>query len=277
MPEGLTCPCVYGPTRSRQDIERIDRLKCDLVDGIGDAGRQRNAAEVEKALQGGVVRSPHGKRIAVGVVPSGDGIAVVAVEQGAGDGSDGVLVERIAVGVERARNDVDALHAVAGAEADRALNGDGVGRGDLLAGKVGEVGGGDGIDAVERGDVVVAQDGGIGDACAAGRAANAAHGLHHRPAKRAVGFAVGERAGVDLRIVKAEDAAEGALQLEAHHFEQIGVGGAEAVEHDDAVGDGRVGVEVVHPDVDAVVLAGVGLAGGGAEDRVDHASRRRRR
>ena len=36
-----------------------------------------------------------------------------------------------------------------------------------------------------------------------------------------------------------------------------------------AVGDGGVGVEVVEPDVDAVVLAGVGLAGRGAEDRVD--------
>ena len=94
-------------------------------------------------------------------------------------------------------------------------------------------------------------------------------GLHDRPAQRAVGFVVGEGAGIDLRVVEAEDAAESALQLEAHHLEQVGVGGAEAVEQDDAVGDGRVGVEVVHPDVDAVVLAGVGLAGGGAEDRVD--------
>ena len=33
--------------------------------------------------------------------------------------------------------------------------------------------------------------------------------------------------------------------------------------------DGRIGIEVVDPDVDAVVLAGVGLAGGGAEDGVD--------
>ena len=49
----------------------------------------------------------------------------------------------------------------------------------------------------------------------------------------------------------------------------VGVGGAEAVEQDDAVGDGGVGVEVVHPDVDAVVLAGVGLAGVRAEDGVD--------
>ena len=64
---------------------------------------------------------------------------MVAVEERAGDGSDRVLVERVAVGVERARDDVDALHAVAGAEADRALNGDGVGRGELLAGKAGEI------------------------------------------------------------------------------------------------------------------------------------------
>ncbi len=35
------------------------------------------------------------------------------------------------------------------------------------------------------------------------------------------------------------------------------------------MGDGGVGIEVVDPDVDAVVLAGVGLAGGGAEDGVD--------
>ena len=61
---------------------------------------------------------------------------MVAAEERAGDGGDGVLVEGIAVGIEWARDHVDALHAVAGAEADRALNGDGVGRGELFAGKV---------------------------------------------------------------------------------------------------------------------------------------------
>ena len=55
----------------------------------------------------------------------------------------------------------------------------------------------------------------------------------------------------------------------SHHLEHCGIGGAEAVEDDDGVSDGGVGVEVVHPDVDAVVLAGVRLARGGAEDRVD--------
>ena len=65
-------------------------------------------------------------------------------------------------------------------------------------------------------------------------------------------------AGVHLRVVEAENAAEGALQLVAHHLQQVGVGGAEAVEQDDAVGDGGVGVDVVQPDKDAVVLAAVG-------------------
>jgi len=72
---------------------------------------------------------------------------------------------------------------------------------------------------------------------------------------RASGFVVGERAGVDLRIIEAEDAAKGALDLVAHHFDKVGIGGAEAVEQDDGVGDGCVGVEIVHPDEDAVVLA----------------------
>ncbi len=86
----------------------------------------------------------------------------------------------------------------------------------------------------------------------------------------AAGFAVSGRAGIDLRIIEAENAAEGALQLKAHHLKHRGVGGAEAVENDDSVSDGGVGVEVVDPDVDGIVLAGVGLAGGGAEDGVDH-------
>lgn len=60
-----------------------------------------------------------------------------------------------------------------------------------------------------------------------------------------------------------------ALELVAHHLEKVGVGGAETVEDDDAVCNGSVGVQVVHPDVDAVVLTGVRLAGSGAENRVD--------
>ena len=83
------------------------------------------------------------------------------------------------------------------------------------------------------------------------------------------GLAVLERAGIDLRVVEAEHAAEGALQLVAHHLHQVGVGGAEAVEQDHGVGDGRVGVDVVQPDADAVVLATGGLAGAGAEEGVD--------
>ena len=139
-----------------------------------------------------------------------------------------------------------------------------------FAGEAGEIGGGDGVDAVEGGDVVVAEDGGVGDAVRRRlRRRRRSRGCMTGQPSGAAGLAVGERAGVDLGVVEAEDAAEGALQLEAHHLEQIGVGGAEAVEQDDGVGDGGVGVEVVHPDVDAVVLASVGLAGAGAEDGVD--------
>ena len=86
----------------------------------------------------------------------------------------------------------------------------------------------------------------------------------------AVGIAVGECAGVDLGEVEAEDAAEGALELEGHHLQHRSAGGAEAVEKDGAVGEGGVGIEVVEPDIDCVVLAGVGLAGGGTVDRIDH-------
>ncbi len=195
---------------------------------------------------------------------------MVAAESSAGDGSDGVRVERIAVRVKWAGDNVDALHAVAGAKADRALDGNGVRRGELLALEVGKVGGGDGVDAIERGDVVVVQDRGCGNALAAACAADAAEGLHDGPALGASGLAVRESAGVDLRVVEAEDTAEGALELKAHHLDKIGIGGAETVEQDDAVGDCGVGVEVVCPDVDAVVLAGIRLAGGGAEDGVDH-------
>ena len=85
----------------------------------------------------------------------------------------------------------------------------------------------------------------------------------------AAGVAALEGAGVDLGVVEAEDAAEGALEFVAHHLDEVGVGGAEAVEQDDGVGDGGVGIEVVDPDEDAVVLATGGLAGGGAEEGVD--------
>ena len=97
------------------------------------------------------------------------------------------------------------------------LNGDGIGGGELFAGEAGEILRGDGVDAVEGSDVVEAKDGGVGDALAAGMAADAAQGLHDGPALKAVGVAVGERAGVDLGIVEAEDTAEGALELVAHH------------------------------------------------------------
>ena len=63
-----------------EDVERIDGLEGDLIVGGGDAGRKRNAAQVEGTLQRGIVRAPHRERVAVGVVESGDGVAVVAAE-----------------------------------------------------------------------------------------------------------------------------------------------------------------------------------------------------
>ncbi len=138
-----------------------------------------------------------------------------------------------------------------------------------LPGKACEIGCGDGIDAIEGGDVVVARAAGLGMQAPPLAPQAPLMGCITGQPERAAGLVVGERAGIDLRVVEAEDAAEGALELEAHHLKEIGVGGAEAVEQDDGVGDGGVRVEVVDPDVDAVVLAGVGLAGGGAEDGVD--------
>ena len=51
-----------------ENVERIDGLEGDLVIGGGHAGRQRNAAQVEEALQSGIVRAPLGEQVAVGVV-----------------------------------------------------------------------------------------------------------------------------------------------------------------------------------------------------------------
>ena len=147
----------------------------------------------------------------------------------------------------RARDYVDALHAHAGFEGDGSLDGDGVGGGNLLAGKAGQVLRGDGVDAVEGGDIVVAQDGWVGDAEAAASGAVAAVRLHDGPAEGSVQLVVLLRAGIDLGIIEAEDAAEGALQLKAHHGQQIGVGGAAAIEQNESVGGGSVGVDVVEP------------------------------
>ena len=223
-----------GADRVGEDIKRIDGLEGDLVVGGSDAGRQRDAAEIKITLKAGVGRSPHGEQVAAGVVIAGDRVAAIAAEVRAGDKADSVLVERIAVGIQRARNNVHALHGVAGAEDDGSLDGDGAGRSDLFAGKSGEVSGGDRVDAIEGGDIVVAQDGGVGNALTAAGPANTAHGLHNGPAKRAAGLAAGQCVGIDLGEIKSEYAAEGALQLIVHHLKEIGVGGAETVEQDDA-------------------------------------------
>jgi hypothetical protein len=66
-----------------------------------------------------------------------------------------------------------------------------------------------------------------------------------------------------------ETVAESALYFETHHREQVGVCGAKAVQQNDGVGDGGVGIDVVHPHKDAVVLAVHGLARVGSEDGVD--------
>ena len=101
-------------------------------------------------------------------------------------------------------------------------------------------------------------------------AANAAQGLHHRPAQHAVDLAVVQRAGIHLGIVQTENAAEGPLQFVAHHRQLVGSGGAQPVEQNDGVGDGRIGLNVVQPHHDAVVLAACGVGSAGAEDGVDH-------
>ena len=178
------------------------------------------------------------------------------------------MVERVAVGVERPRHHIHALHPNPIVEADGSLDGDGVGGGDLLAGEAGQIAGHHGIDAIERGDVVPAQQGGIGNAEAAAGAAIAARRLHYRPAKEGVGLAALD-AGVHLRVVEAENPPEGSLQLKAHHLQLRGGGGAEAVEQNNAVGDGGGGVDAVQPEIDAVVLAACGQAGAWAEEGFD--------
>ena len=147
-----------GPDGVGEDVKRIDGLERDLIVRRGYAGGQRDSAQVEVALHGRIVRSPRGEEIAVRIRPPCDRIAVVSVEVAAGDEGDGVLIERIAIGVQGASDDVAPLHTVAGAEGDGAMNGDGVSRGKLLARKTGQVLGGDGIEAIEGGDVVVVED-----------------------------------------------------------------------------------------------------------------------
>ena len=195
---------------------------------------------------------------------------MVAVERNAGDGCDCVLVERVAVRVERARDDIHALHTQASLEGNGSLNGNSICSRELLAGKAGEILGGDGVEPVEGGDIVGMELRRLGNTEAAGRAADSADGLHHWPALRAAGFFVLERSGIYLRIVQVENVAEGAFKLEAHHCQHVCIGCAEAVEQKNGVGDGGVGVDVVDPKPDAVELATGGIACAGAEERVDH-------
>ena len=93
--------------------------------------------------------------------------------------------------------------------------------------------------------------------------------MHDRPAEGSVDLAVGECAGIDLGIVETKDATEGPFELIAHHGLLIRGGGAQSVEHNDRVGDGGVGIDVVEPDHDTVVLAACGVAGAGTEDGID--------
>ena len=127
----------------------------------------------------------------------------------------------------------------------------------------------------------MAQYGGAGDAVAAANAAGPAERLHHRPAECAVGFAVGQRAGIDLREVQPEDTSKDPFQLKAHHRELVGRVGAETVQKNDAVREGRVRLDVVEPGLHAVILATSRVAGRGPEEGVanravrvvDHADR----
>ena len=93
---------------------------------------------------------------------------MIAIEVRTGDKGDRVLEERVPICIQRTGYNVDTLHPRAGSKSDCALNRDRVGRGDLLAGEVGEVLCGDGVDAVEGGDVVVAELRRVRNARAAG-------------------------------------------------------------------------------------------------------------
>ena len=52
VPEGVTWPCSVGADGVREDVKRIDGLEGDLVAGRRDAGRERDAAEIERSLAG---------------------------------------------------------------------------------------------------------------------------------------------------------------------------------------------------------------------------------
>ena len=79
----------------------------------------------------------------------------------------------------------------------------------------------------------------------------------------------GKSGRVYLGVVEAQNAAEGAFQLVLHHFDQVGVCGAEAVDENDGVGDGGVGLDVVEPGKDAIVLTAGGITRSGAEEAVN--------
>ena len=225
----------------------------------------------KEPCESGVIGTPHRERVCIRVDPSGDGISAVAAEERARDRGDGVLIKRIAIGVERTRHNVDSLHPGTSTELNGALDGDCAGGGDLLAREGPGAGRSDGIDAVQRSDIVIAELAGVGDADPARGSANAAHGMHDRPAEHAIRLpAIVQGSGIHLGVVEAENAAEGAFQLVLHHLNEVSVGGAEAVEKDDGMGDGRVGLDVVEPRKDAVVLATGWVAGACSEERVDH-------
>src|SRR5215469_2123132 len=82
-------------------------------------------AEIEEALNRWVGRAPLGVGNVGLIGPAGDFVALIAAEGGAGDGGDSVLGHGIAASIERDGDDIDALHAEAGAEGDGAADRDG--------------------------------------------------------------------------------------------------------------------------------------------------------
>ena len=98
-----------------EEVERQHKIREDLA-GIYRLKERLQAAQVHDG-------SPLiGQSLAQSGIGDRLGLTVIAIEQRARHGSHRVLVKRIAIGVERPRHHVHALHAVAGAEADPALD-----------------------------------------------------------------------------------------------------------------------------------------------------------
>ena len=238
----------------------------------GLAGRDGHAAQVEVAFLCCIAGAEAGENVAAGVGGAGDGVARIAVEGDSADGGDGVAnVGQVAVGKHRAQDYVYTLHALAAAEGDGSGDGDRVGGGKFFASEAGEVGGSDGIETIERGDVVGAERGSVGHAGNAAFVAEALNGVHDGPTLQTFGsdLVAGEHLFVGLGPVEAEDLAEGADELVLQNGNLRSVGCAKAVDDHERVYDVARRREIVEEGEDAVLLAGGGGACSWAEEGVD--------